>query len=146
MPVIQFIQRIPLTLVLASLALVLHRMSVLQSWSSLEFREFSALELHRILTCHWLHWSAEHLVWDLGVFIILGAWCEQRTPARYAWTMLLSAVAIPVCVMCCLSHVNSYRGLSGIDTALFGLLAANILSEKIKHRETEGMVLFGLFV
>lgn len=143
---IQSARRIRLTLALTALALFLHVASGLQSWCSFHSRNFSALEVHRILTCHWLHWSTEHLAWDLAVFVILGALCERRSPGRYAGTLLLSAAAIPLCMMVWLPQIESYRGLSGIDTALFGLLVADLLIQRIKERDGTGTAVFGLFL
>jgi len=139
-------KRIRITLVLAGLAILLHTAADQLPCCTLSFDEFSGLEAYRLLACHFTHWSTEHLLWDLAVFVILGAVCEWRSPGRHAATLLLSAAGIPLCIMVWLPQIDSYRGLSGIDTALFGLLAADLLIEKIKDRDVISTIVFGLFL
>lgn len=146
MTAIQTVGRIRLTLFLAGCVLLLPLAGVFESWFSLQFSELSVSGAHRVLTCHLLHWSAEHLMWDLAVFVILGAVCEWRSPIRYAAALLLSAVAIPPCIMWWLPGIDSYRGLSGIDTALFGLLVADLLVRRIKDRDWMNALVFSLFL
>lgn len=146
MSVIQTVKRIRLTLFLAGCVLLLPLAGDLEPWFSLLFSELSVSGAHRVLTCHLLHWSTEHLMWDLAVFVILGAACEWRSPVRYAAALLLSAVAIPLCIMWWLPGIDSYRGLSGIDTALFGLLVADLLVRRIKDRDWINALVFSLFL
>ena len=87
-------------------------------------------ELWRALTCHWTHWGAGHLVWDTAVFALLGAVCEGRSRRRL-WTALgLAVVLVPAAVWIFLPGMERYRGLSGLDSAFFALLASEVLREK----------------
>ena len=45
-------------------------------------RALQAGEIWRLATCHLTHWNAEHLQWDLLMFVVLGAVCELRNPRR----------------------------------------------------------------
>jgi len=91
-----------------------------------------ALELHRpavfmgeawrILTCHLTHFSYEQLAWDALAFLLLGLACERRHRAAFHATLLASAIAVPLAVLAFAPQVTAYRGLSGIDSALFALL------------------------
>ncbi len=146
MVAIHAMQRIPITAALIASVLWLHAASDLQSCFTFQFIEFSWLDMHRVLTCHLLHWSTEHLVWDLGVFVILGTLCEQRSRGRYAATLFFTAVAVPTCILYWSPEVESYRGLSGIDTALFGSFVMDLLVDRIKDRDWTGMTLFSLFL
>ena len=146
MTAIPAMRRISLTLFLTGCALGLHFADGLQPRLALQFHELSVNNVHRVVTCHWLHWSADHLIWDLVVFTVLGAMCEWRSFRSYLWTVLLSAIVIPLCVMHWLTQVGSYRGLSGVDTALFGLLISGLLVRSIKERDWSGMLLSGLFL
>lgn len=92
-------------------------------------------QLWRLFTCHWTHLSLDHLLWDAAVFVALAAWCERDAPRRF-WTCLgASALLIPVSVWILLPDLETYRGLSGIDSALFALLAIRLLLEKMETRQ-----------
>ncbi|TWT35430.1 intramembrane serine protease GlpG [Posidoniimonas corsicana] len=96
--------------------------------AALEFdRELIAQgELWRVLTGHLTHWNRDHLFWDLGVFGVLGACCERRGRAAFAGCVAASAVLISVLMQSALPEIPLYRGLSGIDTALFALLGVGL--------------------
>jgi rhomboid family GlyGly-CTERM serine protease len=89
----------------------------------------AAGQLWRLLSCHWTHWSAEHLVWDLLAFALLATACERLDRRRFLAGVLLSALLIPLATWCLMPHLASYRGLSGIDSALFALLSVALLRE-----------------
>jgi rhomboid family GlyGly-CTERM serine protease len=86
-------------------------------------------EWWRIFTCHITHWNAEHLQWDLLMFLVLGALCELKNPKRMPLCIAACIVAVSGTVFHFFPHIGHYRGLSGIDTALFALLAVNLLLE-----------------
>ena len=88
----------------------------------------------RVLTSHLTHWSWNHLSWDLLAFVVLGGMCERVARRRYQWTLLLSAVAIPLVVTALHPDITTYRGLSGVDSALFALLACEFARAGIKER------------
>jgi rhomboid family GlyGly-CTERM serine protease len=89
--------------------------------SALELQRGS-FSLIRLLTCHFTHWSYEQLAWDAFAFLLLGIACERRNRAAFHATLLASAIVIPVAVLLFAPNVTAYRGLSGIDSALFALL------------------------
>ncbi|MEA2488731.1 MAG: hypothetical protein QOH21_523, partial [Acidobacteriota bacterium] len=76
----------------------------------------------RWLTCHLTHWSHEQLLWDLVAFVALGIACERRHRAAFHATLVASALLIPLAVSLFAPEIGAYRGLSGIDAALFVLL------------------------
>jgi len=75
----------------------------------------------RIATCHFTHFSHEQLAWDALVFLLLGILCARENRGAFRATLLASVVIVPLAVLA-FSNVATYRGLSGIDSALFGLL------------------------
>jgi hypothetical protein len=96
-------------------------------------------------TCHWLHWSGEHLFWDLGMFVLLCGLCEQINRRALTITLLVASVFIPLAVGICHPEVVSYRGLSGLDTALFGMAVVYFGLARMKESDHRGMLLcFGL--
>jgi membrane associated rhomboid family serine protease len=89
------------------------------SW--LELQRGSAV--WRIATCHFTHFTYEQLAWDALVFLLLGIACARRNREAFRATLLASVIIVPIAVLA-FSSVTTYRGLSGIDSALFGLLLA----------------------
>jgi len=75
----------------------------------------------RIATCHFTHFTYEQLAWDALVFLLLGIACARRNREAFLATLLASAIVVPIAVLA-FANVTTYRGLSGIDSALFGLL------------------------
>ena len=90
----------------------------------------AAGELWRLLTGHFVHWSPAHLAWDVGTFLVLGAACEARSRQRFLACLAGSAIAIPAVVWFWLPELQRCAGLSGIDSALFALLGAELVRER----------------
>ena len=76
----------------------------------------------RFVTSHWVHWSFEHLLWSGGAFLLLGTVCEGRGRIRFLATTLAAALAIPLALRFGQPGLEQYGGLSGLDSALFGLI------------------------
>jgi rhomboid family GlyGly-CTERM serine protease len=73
-------------------------------------------------TCHFTHFTYEQLAWDALVFLILGIACARRNRGAFQATLLASIIVVPIAVLAFAPNVTTYRGLSGIDSALFALL------------------------
>ena len=141
-------RRIPCaSLLLGALAVVVYLIPALSEALQYDRQAVLRGELWRIVTCHWTHWSLDHLLWDLAVFVGLGAACEQMNASRYLVCLSATAILIPLAVVILLPDMETYRGLSGLDSALFVLLAAPILAEKLKERSWGWVTLgVGFFV
>ncbi len=86
-------------------------------------------EAWRLLTGHWTHGSLDHLFWDALAFLALASVCELREGSlRLGLFLGTSSLAISLAVMHWLPALASYRGLSGIDSALFVWLATGELT------------------
>lgn len=86
-------------------------------------------EVWRLVTAHLTHFDASHLVWDVGVLAALG-WAGERQSGRAtALALALAAVAITGAVWAWQPQFATYRGLSGLDCALYGLQAAHLLRQ-----------------
>lgn len=112
-----------------------------------EWQREHPIEVWRWFTGHFCHWSAEHLAWDVIVFVVLGAMCERRNRWQFLLCLAASAVAITAATAAFLPNILSYRGLSGIDSALFGWLVAELFQEareKCDRRKLALICLFGL--
>jgi rhomboid family GlyGly-CTERM serine protease len=88
--------------------------------SSLELQRGGAA--WRIVTCHFTHFTYEQLAWDALVFLILGIACARRNRGAFQATLLASIIVVPIGVLAFAPNVTTYRGLSGLDSALFALL------------------------
>ncbi|WP_395748533.1 rhomboid family intramembrane serine protease [Prosthecobacter sp.] len=77
-----------------------------------------------MLTSHLCHWSWNHIVWDLLAFVVLSLLSLRLMPSRYGICMLVAAVLITLEVKMNQPLLTAYRGLSGVDTALLGLVIA----------------------
>ena len=86
-------------------------------------------EWSRLLTGHLTHWNFDHLFWDAATFLLLGVACVWRSVGRTMATLLGSATAISASLLFFQPEMATYRGLSGLDSALFTLLAATIWRE-----------------
>jgi len=102
----------------------------------LERERLLAGELWRLVTCHMTHWTGEHLAFDLFAFALLLWLCLQRSVARTAVTLAAAAVAVPLTVLAAHPELTLYRGLSGLDSALFVLLGTLLLREGLRTRRT----------
>jgi rhomboid family GlyGly-CTERM serine protease len=101
----------------------------------------------RILGCNWLHWSVNHLCWDLFMFYLIGSLCEQRNRFAFLAVTMVSGLTIPVTVMLYSPELGSYRGLSGIDTALYALLGTLWLCDALRQGDrAASLVWSGLIV
>lgn len=105
-------------------------------------------QLWRIVTCHFTHWSLDHLIWDAMAFVILAALCETTDRRSFLLCLTASAVLIPLFIGLLMPEVDAYRGLSGLDSALFVLAATTILRENVTTRRwgwvaAAGVVLCG---
>jgi hypothetical protein len=76
------------------------------------------------ITAHLCHWSWNHLAWDVAVFAILSVLALRLAASRYAICLIISSALIVLEVQCCQHSLIAYRGLSGIDCALVGLIVA----------------------
>jgi rhomboid family GlyGly-CTERM serine protease len=83
-------------------------------------------ELWRLFTGHLTHFTADHLQWDLVVFVALGSLVELRNRRHFVGCVVGSALLISLGVWWLQPQFNNYRGLSGVDSALFGYLAVDI--------------------
>ena len=130
------VTHLPLITILLGLATVpIHFSPTLTAALELDRDAVLSGETFRLLTCHWTHCSPDHLLWDLVTFVVLGALCEHASRARLLGCLLGSVVAIPLAVLIFLPDMEVYRGLSGLDSALFALFAITLIRQKISSRE-----------
>jgi len=109
------------TLWLALLALACHLMPSLQEGFSLRRDGWTLAQGWQVVTCHLSHWSADHFWWDWIVFVGLGWLCERQSRRTFWLTLGSASITIGLGFLLFQPNLASYRGLSGIDSALFAL-------------------------
>ncbi len=132
----------PLTVLLTVIVIAAYLMPAVAGPLEIELAHPQWIGWYQIFGCHLLHWSAEHLFWDLAMFGVLSGCCERWWRKSYYHTLVLSALLIPLAVMVWQPNISSYRGLSGIDTALFALMATRLGVESLGRRDGSQAILF----
>ena len=103
-------------------------------------------QVWRLVTGHWTHASLDHLGWDVLAFAVPGcaiAWRSRRLFWRVLWG---SAAAIPAALLMAAPEWVTYRGLSGVDSALFVALAVMLWADPERRSDRWlGSVALALF-
>jgi len=94
-----------------------------------QFQYERGLTLWRVTTASFVHWSLDQTIWDSIAFIALAFIAARRWPIRFHATLIASLIGIPLIVHFGARDVMTYRGLSGVDSALFALICARMLVE-----------------
>lgn len=115
------------TLALAAVATAIHFVPGLPGHLQFDRAAIGRGELWRWLTGHLTHFESNHLTWDLGALLLLGSAAERESRPRFIRAILSSAVAISAALWWWQPHFEQYRGLSGVDSALFALVAGALL-------------------
>ncbi|MEN8190094.1 MAG: rhombosortase [Thermodesulfobacteriota bacterium] len=138
----QQISRLPLvTLLLAGCTVFIHFICDLQLYLQYARPAILSGDLWRLITAHLCHWSFDHLFWDFLVFVVLGSVCELRWPGSYLKTLFLSAVLISSALLFFEKEMITYRGLSGIDSALFCLVCGKLFIHSVRTANRTGIIL-----
>lgn len=80
-------------------------------------------ELWRLVTCHLVHFGAEHLAWDAAVFALLSSLCWRLGRGLCLASLAVAGLAIPAVLWILQPELATYRGLSGLDSALYATAA-----------------------
>lgn len=88
--------------------------------SALEFRRDLVLdgEVWRLFTGQLVHWTGRMALFDLGTVLLLGCWLEIRS-RPVVMAILVAAMAVIGGGTLLLTGVATYRGASGLASALF---------------------------
>lgn len=92
-------------------------------------------EWWRVATGHLTHWNGDHFFWDAVVFAPLGCLAESQSRRRYVACLMGAVFAIGAAMWIFQPTMQFYRGLSGLDTALFALLGCQLLVRKWRSRQ-----------
>jgi rhomboid family GlyGly-CTERM serine protease len=123
-----------LTLTLTVAAMVIH--IFYSSRPHLIYERFAIAdgEFWRLISCHWVHLNADHLLWSSMTFLLLGSICEIMDRGKYLMTIVLSAIFIPAGIWFVMPQLDVYGGLSGLDCALYSLLVILFIKREWRYR------------
>jgi rhomboid family GlyGly-CTERM serine protease len=125
----------PATLAILALSLASSLFPELALALQFDRARITAGDYWRVLTGHITHWTAEHLFWDAAMFLALGIMLERSGRGRFVACLLASALAISAGVWFLQPELATYRGLSGLDTALFAMLAVELIGVSRRRRD-----------
>ncbi|MFT3869186.1 MAG: rhombosortase [Nibricoccus sp.] len=91
-------------------------------------------QLWRVVSGHWVHFSASHLFWNLVILIPAGGWLEHCAPIVLRRTLLLSPVVISLALLVIAPSLLRYAGISGVASAVLVALAVHGLRTEPRAR------------
>ena len=103
-------------------------------------------ELWRLLTCHWVHLSWDHLFWSALTFLGLGSLCELIDKKKFYATVGVSALLIPIAIWWGMPDLSIYGGLSGLDCALWALLMVLLIKRESRSGSRIWVAFFSLLL
>ena len=130
-----------LTLILASAANAIKTSPGLTEALQFDRSAFSRGEIWRLVTGHFTHFGADHLRWDVIAFVAFGSLVEFRSRQAWVYCVAISAVVISFGVSWLQPQFALYRGLSGIDSALFAFVTTDLVRE---GRRAKDKLMIGL--
>lgn len=87
-------------------------------------------QLWRPLTGQLVHWTARMTLVDLGVILLLGSWLEMQSRKLVIVSLASAAPLIALGLHFLSLDLESYRGSSGLATALFVCVALTLLGDR----------------
>ena len=141
------VRRLPrVSLLLTAAAAIIHLLYSLRIQLLYDRAALGHHELYRLITCHWVHLSSDHLFWSAATFLVLGSLCEIMDPKRYYAAVGISAIFIPIVIRWGMPDLIIYGGLSGLDCALYSLLMVLFIKREIRSRSWIWVALFSLLL
>lgn len=102
--------------------------------------------LYTWLTCHLVHYTWKHFLYDAAVFMALGLVVIRQYGIKwFAGLCLGSGIIIAMILPFAAPQFTAYRGISGIDTALVAVAAMFLLNDRnLFWRIAAGITLAGI--
>src|SRR5271154_3414161 len=90
-------KRLPIaTLMMVLFAVAVAAVPSAGEWLQYDRVAVAGAECWRLVTSHFVHWSGDHLFWDVLAFGVLGWLCERSGRASFLRCVGISALLIPV--------------------------------------------------
>ncbi|WP_438480987.1 rhombosortase [Oleiharenicola lentus] len=91
-------------------------------------------EWWRVVTGHWIHFGAGHLIVNLAVILAAGTRLERSHPGLLARFSLAAAPLVGCALLIMESAMHTFGGLSGLACGVVTLLALQQFSHAGQHR------------
>ena len=114
----------PVTVAIGALAIAAHLCPPLAAFLVYERSAIAGGELWRLVTCPLVHFSGDHLFFNLLVFAAAGVLIERRRPRLFAHLCFATSLAGSFCLFLLSPGMSVFGGLSGIATMAVVFLAA----------------------
>lgn len=138
--ILRKIEPLAATLAISAAVVLIHKVPNFPAMLQLERSCLANGQWWRVLTGHLTHWSSDHLLWDLLMFGVLGFVIEHSGRCRFLCLCCVSAIVISAGMLVGPYSVATYRGLSGIDSALFVYFAVSLAVDARSGRSWSGRV------
>lgn len=87
----------------------------------LDFQQLSLSSPAGLVTGHWIHADAQHLLWNVAGLGVLAAIIEARSRAVLLWSIVAGMVSVDLLLVSPFSDLQRYCGLSGLLNTLLGV-------------------------
>lgn len=131
------------TIALTLVAVIVFASNSVTGWLEFDRIAISQGQWWRVLSGHLTHWNVDHLFWDAIMFASLGMFCERKSAMQFLVCTAGSMLAISAALWICIPDMELYRGLSGIDSALFMLALTFVLREGYSQRDWRNVAIAG---
>jgi len=106
----------------------------------LEYDRQNPGQFWRFFTSHFVHWNLNHLCWDLLLFLVLGYLLIKEDHKIFQLNLIICPWIISLLLWVIEPNMRYYRGISGIDAALYTSLACIWLKSDDKFLNLVGLI------
>lgn len=99
-------------------------------------------EIWRLFSSHWVHFSINHLVYNLLVFVISGWIVERKSYSQFLFLYTLMTFGICLALLLFKPGMIYYGGLSGISCGLIYYCALLKMGEEHWRTVCQGIIIF----
>lgn len=115
------------TMVLVGISLLSYAIPLLENRFVYERDLVGSGEIWRLISGNWVHFSLDHLLYNLLIVGVCGVWLEIREPRGFRLLSLITMLGVGLYSYHFLPEMVQYGGLSGLATALVVYLALDEL-------------------
>ena len=123
------------TLLLAIVTVAVFMLPSLGSSFQYDRTRIAQGEWWRLLTSHWTHWNGSHMLWDLLTFLALVLTSIHYSVKQTVSLLFSATLLIPLIIWTLQPELLFYRGLSGLDSALYLFVVLQMLRSAILKQE-----------
>ena len=102
-------------------------------------------ELWRLITCHWVHLSTDHLFWSAATFLVIGSLCEIMDPKKSYAAVGIAAIPFPSSSTRACRSEDLPRAVQ-LDCALYALLMVLFMKREIPSQSRIWVTFFALLL